>query len=158
MKTYFFILILLIGASCTDKEPVSTTQQASPKGRQLNYERTVQFLQLDGQVVTEIQVAVVDTEQERNMGLMDVYDMPMDRGMLFIFDRMAPLSFWMANTPLSLDILFLDADKRIVTIHANTPPFSEQNFESTGMAMYAVEVNAGFCLQHDIRVGMKVAF
>lgn len=158
MKTYLMLFILLFGASCAEKESVSTTPTATPKGRQLNYERNVQFLQLDGQVLTEIKVAVVDTEQERNMGLMDVYDMPSDRGMLFIFDRMAPLSFWMANTPLSLDILFLDADKKIVTIHANTPPFSEQNFESTGMAMYALEVNAGFCLQHDIRVGMKVAF
>lgn len=158
MKVYYLILLLLFGASCTEKKQDPAQSSTVPKGRQLNYERNVQFLQLNGEVLTEIMVAVGDSEQERNMGLMDVYNMPKDRGMLFIFDRMAPLSFWMANTPLSLDILFLDADKKIVTIHSNTPPFSEQHFESTGMAMYAIEVNAGFCLQYDIRVGMRVAF
>ncbi len=92
------------------------------------------------------------------MGLMDVRDLPQDRGMLFIFEREAPLTFWMANTPLSLDIIYVNKNKEIVTIHTNTPPLSEQNFDSSSDAMYAIEVNAGYCLRYDIREGLKVDF
>jgi uncharacterized membrane protein (UPF0127 family) len=124
----------------------------------LDYTRDVRFLNDDGSVISEIRVAVVDTDEERNMGLMDVRDLPQDRGMLFIFEREAPLTFWMANTPLSLDIIYVNKEKEIVTIHANTPPLSEQNFDSSSDAMYAIEVNAGYCLRHDIREGLKVDF
>lgn len=89
---------------------------------------------------------------------MDVNSLPQDRGMLFIFEEQQPLSFWMANTPLPLDIFFVNKDMEIVRIHRNTQPFSEENFTSDAPAIYAVETNGGFAVAHDIREGMKIAF
>jgi uncharacterized membrane protein (UPF0127 family) len=154
--------LLLAGTvSCTgggNPESRSASSSSTPPGRVLEYTRDLRFLNEDGSVISEIRVAVVDTDEKRNMGLMDVRDMPENRGMLFVFDQEAPLTFWMANTPLSLDIIYVNALKQIVTIHTNTPPLSEKNFDSSSDAMYAIEVNAGYCLKYDIREGLKVDF
>lgn len=144
------------GGGSSSPEPSSTS--TTPPGRTLDYTRDIRFLAEDGSIISEIRAAVVDNDETRNMGLMDVRDLPENRGMLFIFEREAPLTFWMANTPLSLDIIFVNAQKEIVTIHTNTPPMSEQNFDSSSDAMYAIEVNAGYCLKYDIREGLKVDF
>jgi uncharacterized protein len=153
--------LLLAGTiSCTGggNSETTTSTSSTPPGRVLDYTRDLRFLEEDGSVISEIRVAVVDTDETRNMGLMDVRDMPENRGMLFIFEQEAPLTFWMANTPLSLDIIYVNAQKQIVTIHTNTPPLSEKNFDSSSDAMYAIEVNAGYCLKYDIREGLRVDF
>ncbi len=155
------LLFLGLAASvcaCGGSGAPPSSETGKPVGRTLEYTRDIRFLNDQGEVVSQIRAAVVDDEASRNMGLMDVRELPEDRGMLFIFEREAPLSFWMANTPLSLDIIFVNQAKEIVRIHANTPPLSEQNFESGDDAMYAIEVNAGYCLRHDIREGLSVDF
>ena len=102
---------------------------------------------------------MADDANERNEGLMNVSNLPQNRGMLFIFEEQQPLSFWMANTPLPLDIFFVNEDMEIVRIHRNTPPYTEENFTSGDEpALYAVETNAGFAVSHDIQEGMKITF
>ncbi len=108
--------------------------------------------------MTTIGVAVADEANERNEGLMDVNSLPEDKGMLFIFEKQQELSFWMANTPLPLDIIFVNKDKQIVRIHHSTPPFTEKNFSSDKPALYAIETNGGFSVAHDIQEGMSVNF
>lgn len=155
-------MLLTITLSCTGGVSSSTNSTNSvsdePPGRVLDYTRDLRFLNEDGDMISEIRVAVVDTDEKRNMGLMDVRIMPENRGMLFIFEKEAPLGFWMANTPLSLDIIYVNAHKEIVTIHTNTSPLSEKKFYSSSDSMYAIEVNAGYCLKYDIREGLKVDF
>jgi hypothetical protein len=63
----------------------------------------------------------------------------------------------MANTPLSLDIIFANSDFEIVRIHRNTQPYSSRSIESGRPAKYVVEVNAGYAVNHDIREGMTIA-
>lgn len=77
--------------------------------------------------------------------------------MLFLFPREAPQSFWMRNTPLPLDIIFISATRTIVSIAANTTPFSETPVPSDSTAQFVLEVNAGFCQQHGITIGGRVA-
>jgi len=89
---------------------------------------------------------------------MDVRDLGESKGMLFIFDDSQQRSFWMANTPLPLDIIFVNADYEIVRIHHNAQPFSEQNLPSGKPAKYVIETNGGYCVSHDIQEGMKVSF
>ena len=160
MKTriLYGLAVSLVLSACGAETPRPNTEEQRPAGRTLEYTQDIRFLDDQGEVISEIRAAVVDTDESRNMGLMDVRELPEDRGMLFVFDREAPLSFWMANTPLSLDIIFVNEAKEIVRIHANTPPLSEQNFESEADAMYAIEVNAGYCVRHDIREGLTVDF
>jgi uncharacterized membrane protein (UPF0127 family) len=88
---------------------------------------------------------------------MDVSDLPQSKGMLFIFEENEPRSFWMANTPLPLDIIFVNEDGEIVRIHHSTQPFAEENYTSGQPAKYVIEVNAGYCVSHDIQEGMKVS-
>ncbi|MFO8028809.1 MAG: DUF192 domain-containing protein [Cyclonatronaceae bacterium] len=124
-------------------------------GRTINPTDTIQILTAQqDRVVAEIRVALARTETERNTGLMEVQEMPFDTGMLFIFDDESSRSFWMANTPLSLDILFADRQRRIVRIHTRTTPYSDRQIRSEYPAMYTLEVNAGFVNDHDIREGM----
>ncbi len=126
-------------------------------GRTVVPTHTVQILsEMQDRVVAEVRVALAQTEKERNMGLMDVHQMPFDTGMYFIFPDETPRSFWMVNTPLSLDILFINKEKRIVRIHTRTTPFSDRQIRSEFPAMYTLEVNAGFVSEFDIREGMHV--
>ena len=77
-------------------------------------------------------------------------------GMLFVFPETKPLSFWMRNTPLSLDILFLDAAGTIVKMHANTTPYSEEPLPSEQPARFVLEVPGGFAARVGVRTGDRV--
>lgn len=132
--------------------------ETEPTSRQLDYTREVAFLADDGEPASTIRVAVADEPDERNQGLMDVNNLPADAGMLFIFPEEEELSFYMANTPLSLDIIFVNSDSTIVRIHHSTTPYSSKQLRSEAPAKYVVETNAGYCLSNDIREGQKVRF
>jgi len=103
-------------------------------------------------------VEVADTQQKRSFGLMYRRDLPESHGMLFLFPREEPLSFWMKNTPLPLDIIFINAAHTIVSIAANTKPFSEKPHPSDGPAQFVLEVNGGFCQRHGVAVSDRVEF
>lgn len=125
----------------------------------LKIEGKIHFL--DGQkgdTVTFIRAAVADNFPERNRGLMYRYSMPEDVGMIFIFERKDYLSFWMKNTHISLDIIYVDENMLIVDIHEHTIPYSEEMIPSKIKALYAVEVNAGFCERHGIEPGDRITF
>lgn len=155
-KPSLFILgICLTALGCSNN---NGKDSATDKGRTIDYTREITFLNAEGEDITTIEVAVADDANERNMGLMDVNNLPKDKGMLFIFEEQQPLSFWMANTPLSLDIFFVNESREIVRIHQNTQPFSDKNLSSEKPARYVIETNSGFSLSHDIQEGMKVAF
>ena len=79
---------------------------------------------------------------------------PNDRsGMLFVFNEEQPRSFWMSNTPVALDILFVDADSQVVTIAKYTTPLSSERYESGAPVQFVVEVPAGFADSHGILEG-----
>ncbi|MPM60050.1 hypothetical protein SDC9_106897 [bioreactor metagenome] len=84
--------------------------------------------------------------------------LPADAGMLFVFDEEEIQGFWMKNTYIPLDMLFVNADNEIITIHTNTAPLKEWNYASTRPALYVVEVNAGYCAQKQITEGDKIIF
>lgn len=140
---------------CTQEE---TKENNKSEGRTLSHEQSVSFLATGGDTLTTIDVAIADSDKERNQGLMDVRDLPSGKGMLFIFDENQPRSFWMANTPLSLDIIFVNADYKIVRIHHSAQPYSEKSFSSEKPAKYVIETNGGYCIAHDIQEGTKVSF
>jgi len=145
--------LLLLSCSRSDEEP-----SADHTGRTLDYPATVHFLSSEGDTVRSIQAAIADTPQLRSAGLMDVHDLPADNGMLFIFEDEQPRSFWMANTPLGLDIIFVSADMKIVRIHRNTRPYSDREVVSDRPAKYVVETHAGYTLRHDIQEGMQITY
>ena len=105
-----------------------------------------------------IVVEIAADDATRTKGLMGRTSLDETQGMLFIFPEEDMRSFWMANTPLPLDIIFVDASRKIVTIQRNTVPYSEESVPSTAPAQYVVEVNAGFCDRHDIIEGDVISW
>ena len=153
-----FLILLMAGCSSGEERNPDNEQTGQPSGRTLNYTASVDFIDSEGDTVSTVQVAVADDDASRSEGLMDVYELPPDAGMLFIFEDESPRSFCMANTPLSLDILFVNAEMEIIRIHRQTAPYSQDNILSDGPAMYTIEVNAGYTQQYDIMEGMSVRF
>jgi uncharacterized membrane protein (UPF0127 family) len=101
-------------------------------------------------------VELATTEPQRQMGLMFRQEMASDHGMLFDFGREQKLSFWMKNTPLSLDIIYVRADGTILDIHRRTKPFSTAAIPSSAPARAALELNAGTTKALGIAPGDKV--
>lgn len=83
------------------------------------------------------------TPEERGRGLMERTDLPADHGMMFDFGRERPVSFWMKNTPLPLDMIFIHADGTVYRVEHETTPFSEAMIPSGGSVRYVLEVNGG---------------
>lgn len=108
--------------------------------------------------ISKIDVEIAENETERNRGLMYRPYIPDSVGMLFIFQESGPLGFWMKNTHIPLDIIYVDSGKKIVSIQKNARPYSEENLPSLGPAQYVVEVNAGYADRYGIKAGDAVQF
>jgi uncharacterized membrane protein (UPF0127 family) len=96
------------------------------------------------------------TEEHRNRGLMYRRELAEDRGMLFVFEDSQPRSFWMHNTCLPLDMLFVAEDGYITGILENVPTMNDDGRSIPCKAKFVVEVNAGFCRKHGIKAGQKL--
>jgi uncharacterized protein len=109
-----------------------------------------------GNEITTIDIEIADNEYERQMGLMFREQLGERQGMLFIFPYQSMQSFWMRNTKISLDIYFVNNQKRIVTIHRGTNILSDESYPSTEPAQYVVEVKSGFTEKYNITEGARV--
>lgn len=105
-----------------------------------------------------IEIEVAESAYEIERGLMYRRSLPANGGMLFVFDRADYRTFWMKNTYLSLDIIFLNKDKEIIRISKATTPLSELSIPSGGKAMYILEVLAGFTDAYQIHIGDHIDF
>jgi hypothetical protein len=102
------------------------------------------------------QVEVARNDQDRAQGLMYRRSMAPDRGMLFDFAKVEPVSMWMQNTYLSLDMLFIRADGTIARIAANTEPLSTRTIASGEPVLAVLELNAGTASRLGIKAGDRV--
>ncbi len=98
----------------------------------------------------------VNTPKEIQKGLMYVKTMPINFGMLFIFDREEITSMWMKNTLIPLDMIFINTNFYIVDIIENTKPNTLNNLTPLIPFKYALEINAGLCEQHGIKFGNEI--
>jgi uncharacterized protein len=104
----------------------------------------------------DVVVEIAKKEQERSRGLMYRKSMPENRGMLFLFEERRNHSFWMHNTCIPLDMLFIDSDGMIVGIEENTPTLDDSTFEVGCPSTYVLELNAGWARSHAVVAGQKV--
>jgi len=116
------------------------------------------FLKADSTVIVKIDIEIADDDARRERGLMYRRQMELNQGMLFIFGDEDLRSFWMKNTYLPLDIIYLNAQKKIVRIHENAATLNEMPIPSDFPAKYVVEVNAGFCALYNLQVGDVMTF
>ena len=101
-------------------------------------------------------VEVARTPEEQAKGLMFRTAMGPDEGMLFPYDQPRVLSFWMKNTVLSLDLIFIGPDRRVVNVAANAVPYSEESILSDAPAIAVLELNAGRAKELGIVAGARV--
>ena len=102
------------------------------------------YFQRDAQILSpKLKVELALTEQERSQGLMYRREMPKDKGMLFIFPDEKERSFWMKNTYIPLDIIFLDKSLKIVSVGSDARPLSTERVNSNGPSAYVLELIAG---------------
>jgi uncharacterized membrane protein (UPF0127 family) len=109
-------------------------------------------------VLFKIDIQIAGTEFDRQLGLMFRKSMNENQGMLFIFPDNRIRSFWMRNTEIPLDIIFVDSAKTILNIAKNTTPYSDNSYSSSGPAKYVIEVNGGFTDTHNIVHGDKISW
>lgn len=107
-------------------------------------------------------VEIARTDAELARGLMFRDELPKGHGMLFLWDHEAPRAFWMKNTRIPLDILYFDAQRRLVSVAANTPPCSLgdrcPSYPSEGPAQYVLEINAGEARRLKLERGAEIRF
>lgn len=132
----------LLLAYCTPES--SSDRSATTPNIPFTVEGRLFFERADGSPITDIGIEIADDDSTRTRGLMQRGTIPDSLGMLFIFDREETRSFWMANTPHALDIIFVNSDLEIVDIAKYTRPFSPQSISSRAPSIYVVEVKAGF--------------
>lgn len=114
-----------------------------------------------GEKVAKLNLEVADEPQERKKGLMNRKSLPRNSGMLFIFPEEKDRVFWMKDTYIPLDIVFLDTNLTVVDIQQADPqqgvPASQlERYRSSSPAKYVVEVNQGFASRNDIEEGSRL--
>ncbi len=168
LPTFLLLGILLMsgggltGCSSESDTDASTSEQEGSAQQIENPipfqpEGTLHILQ-DSDTLRTLQVEIADTDSSRTRGLMERTELPQDAGMLFIFDEEVPQSFWMANTPLALDIIFADADGRIVSMTKYTTPYSQEQVTSGVPAQHVLEVPAGYADRIGIIEGQRLVW
>jgi len=111
-----------------------------------------------GKALATVEVELARTRTQREVGLMFRKQLGADQGMLFVFAQPQPQAFWMHNTLIPLDMLFVGADRRILGIVANATPMSDRSLSVRGETLYVLEVNGGFCARHAITAGDRFQF
>jgi uncharacterized membrane protein (UPF0127 family) len=140
MKTFIIVLaFVLIIPACMQKQPTLVIHSASGDH--------------------QLRVEVVTKPADQAQGLMYRRSLGKDSGMLFIFRQEEPQSFWMKNTLIPLDMIFISRDLVIVDIMTMQPCITDPcpDYTSRQPAQYVLEVNAGYCRSRNIIIGDKVS-
>jgi uncharacterized membrane protein (UPF0127 family) len=106
----------------------------------------------------EVKVEVVATEPKIQKGLMYRRHLPVDAGMLFLMGQEREWPFWMRNTLIPLDMLFIGSDLKVVGIVENAEPLTETLRTVGKPSLYVLEVNGGWSKQHHVVAGAQARF
>ena len=109
-----------------------------------------------GETAHQFTVEVVDNEQDRAQGLMFRTELAPDAGMLFDFNEARPVSFWMRNTFIPLDMIFIRTDGTIANIHVNARPQDPTSIPSDGPVEFVLEIPGGRSVELGIAAGDTV--
>lgn len=162
------LALLLVGTlvRCTSESSPDASSDASAEGTQetVDPEEAIPFdtegelaILQDGDTTVTLQIEIAETDSARTRGMMQRTGFPSETsGMLFPFPEETPRGFWMANTPVALDLLFISADSQIVSISKYATPFSSETIQSGAPAQYVLETPAGFADSYGVVEGDRV--
>ncbi len=150
---YLFVAMLLLVAGCTSDDSGQVIEAPEIEFRA---DGLLEVVRPDGSILTTLVIEIAEGDSARARGLMQRTSLPARGGMLFLDNEEKIQTFWMKNTPLPLDLIFVDADSQIVSIAKRARPFTEQTISSTGPALYVLEVNGGFADRYGIDESMRI--
>ncbi len=110
---------------------------------------------------TRVHLELAVTDEERQLGLMFRDSLRADAGMLFVFPEDAPYQFWMKNTFIPLDLIWISASGQVVDVRRNVQPCRFDpcpGYDPSGPARAVLEVNARFAAKHGVRPGVHLRF
>ena len=154
------VALAAIGLACDGPSPLAESQAEVPADWR-NEAPVMRVTLPDGFVV---QAELKTSPEDRARGMMFRPTIPEDRGMLFIFPRMERQGFWMYNTLVPLDIIWLDDNKQVVEIAANTPPCRSRDardcpsYGGSTPSVYVLELGTGQAIKHGVKVGETLEF
>jgi len=152
----FISLTIFTNVVCkkdTDDIKIDTTTKRDSSKTAFTKQGEVYFQDSAKKLAKTIDVEIADTDEKLHLGLMFREKMEENQGMLFIFDKEDMQGFYMKNTLIPLDIIFVNSKKKIVKIHKNARPLDETDLPSMKPCIYVVEVNGGFTDKYKIKEG-----
>ena len=154
LKGIFLILGVLFFFSACNNTPSRTIKEATV----IFIEASLDIFNLNGELIKEYDIELADTPYERQTGLMYRTEMNSNNGMLFIFEDSTLRTFYMKNTLISLDIIFLNESLEIISIYKNTTPNNESSIPSLVQARYVLELRSGQSELNQFTEGMKIKY
>lgn len=153
MKKFIPILIFMALFIAGCETPEKTSKTASPE--------TMEVAVQTAQGSERVRVEIANNDEERQRGYMYREEIPEGTGMWFVFNGEQPLSFWMQNTKVGLDIIFVDKNFKIINIAQSAMPCLQEPcayYYSQGNAQFVLEVPAGYSEKHHFETGNLITF
>jgi uncharacterized protein len=149
-------LTLLFICNCKEDEPKKSSDKVI-----LSFKKegvlTLKKAETDS-VIKTLDIEIADNEYETQTGLMYRTKLETNDAMLFIFPNEDFRSFYMKNTKIPLDIIYINANKEIVSFQKNAKPFDETSLPSEAPSKYVLEINGGMSDDWKLKVGDKIEF
>ena len=149
------LLLALLLAGCAEENTSPPPTQPAAEIPFRN-DGTLTFLRDDGEEIVEIDIEIAQGDSATQRGMMQRTSIPDRSGMLFLMPRVERHGFWMANTPLSLDITFVAPDSTVINTAKYTTPYSTESVYAEGRSEFIVETPAGFTDRYGITAGDRI--
>lgn len=150
MRILAAILVLSI-FSCK-KEAETTVNNNQPIEIEFIKQGELQLSNQDS-IIKKVEIELAETEGKRANGLMNRSQMKENRGMLFVFDKLNNTGFWMKDTRIPLDIIFIGQDSIVINTQKNAKPYDLNNYGAAAPYWYVLEVNGGSADKWGIKDG-----
>ena len=151
-----FVLIAAVGVAMLYRSNPNRSGNSITPAPMFTKQGTMTVKKPTGELLAKIDIELADTPERREIGLMGRPGLADDQAMLFVFEEVQPLSFWMENTIFSLDMIFVGADGTINTVHRNTIPYSRESYTSAAPGKFVIEARGGWCDKFGVNVGDKI--
>lgn len=156
LKSVIIIVGLILFSSCKEEKKTETEDKIVLSFKK---EGTLMLKKAEtDSIIKTLDIEIADDEYSTQTGLMYRTKLEKNHGMLFIFADMQMRSFYMKNTKIPLDIIYIDEDKTIVSFQKNAKPMDETSLPSEAPAQYVLEINGGLSDAWGLAVGDKISF
>jgi uncharacterized membrane protein (UPF0127 family) len=143
--------IIVLGSCKEKKQKILTQEVIFKKEGELSLQKSA-----NDSTIATLNIEIADDEYQTQTGLMYRKSMKDDQAMLFIFEDEIPRAFYMKNTQFALDIIFIDSDRKVVSIQKNAQSLDFTSLPSEGPAQYVLEVNAGLSDKWTLENGDRI--